>query len=151
MTQSLVEMATVFVVTRMRAGPCPPEVIDRILHTTHATLVDLARQEAAQKRETRTGAQPPETLAALRLRPLATLQQSQVICLECGKAHRLLSNRHLVLHGLTAKAYKKKWHIPLGRPLSARSLTQRRRRQARERSAGQYLAAWRAHRQQQTA
>ena len=151
MTQTLVEMATVFVVAQIRAGPCPPDIIDRLLHTTHATLFDLSCQEAAQKMEAQKGVKLPETLASLRQRPLATLQHSQVICLECGKAHRLLSNRHLVLHGLTAKDYKKKWRIPLGRPLSARALTQRRRRNARERGAGQYLAAWRAQRRQQTA
>jgi predicted transcriptional regulator len=151
MTQTLVEMATVFVVARIHAGPCPPDVINQILHTTHATLFDLSRQEATQKIKRQKGAMPPETLASLRQRPWETFQRSQVICLECGKAHRLLSSRHLVLHGLTAKAYKKKWGIPLGRPLSAQSLTQRRRQKARERDAGQYLAAWRAQRRRQTA
>jgi predicted transcriptional regulator len=110
---SKVEMATVFVVARMRAGPCPPDVIARLLHTTHATLCDLPRQEATQNIQRQKGAKLPETLASLRQRPLATLQRAQVICLECGQAHRLLSSRHLVLHGLTAKDYKKKWDIPL--------------------------------------
>jgi predicted transcriptional regulator len=151
MTQTLMEMATVFVVARIRAGPCPPDVIARLLQTIHATLFDLSRQEATQKIKRPQDATPSESLAALRLRPWGTLQHSQVICLECGKSHRLLSSRHLVLHGLTATAYKQKWGIPLGRPLSARSLTQRRRRKARERNAGQYLAAWRAQRRQQTA
>jgi predicted transcriptional regulator len=150
MTQTLVEMATIFVVARIRAGPCPPDVIQQMLHTTHATLCDLSRQEATQKIKRQKGAKLSETLASLQQRPLATLQRSQVICLECGKAHRLLSSRHLVLHGLSAKAYKKKWGIPLGRPLSAQSLSQRRRRKARERDAGQYLAAWRAQQHQRT-
>ena len=150
MTQTLVEMATVFVVAQLNAGFCLPEAIDRILKTTHATLLDLSHQESTQTIKQRAGAERTGTLASLRQRPLATLQHAQVICLECGKAHRLLSSRHLVLHGLTAKAYKQKWGIPLGRPLSARSLTKRRRRKARERDAGQYLAAWRAQRRQQT-
>ena len=151
MTQTLVEMATVLVLTQIRAGPCPPDVIDQLLRTTHATLFDLSCQEATQKIQGQKDGELPETLAALRQHPLETLQRSQVICLECGKAHRLLSSRHLNLHGLTATAYKQKWGIPLGRSLSARALTQRRRRKARERNAGQYLAAWRAQRRQQTA
>jgi len=150
MTQTLTEMATVFVVAQIRAGPCPPDLIARLLQTTHATLLDLSRQEATQKLKRQEDAPTSETLAALRLRPLGTLQHAQVICLECGKSHRLLSSRHLVLHGLTSKAYKQKWGLPLGRPLSARALTQRRRRKARERNAGQYLAAWRAQQRQQT-
>ncbi len=150
MTQTLVEMTTVFVVGQLSAGPCPPDVIDQLLQTTHATLLDLSRQETLQNTNGQAEAELPGTLASLRQRPLATLQQSQVICLECGKAHRQLSSRHLVLHGLTAKAYKQKWGISLGQPLSARALTQRRRRKARKRNAGQYLAAWRAQRRQPT-
>jgi predicted transcriptional regulator len=151
MTQTLVEIAIVFVLARMRAGPCPPEVIVRLLQAIHATLLDLSRQEATQQTEIQQGARLSETLMSLRQRPLATLQRSQVICLECGAAHRLLSSRHLILHGLTAKDYKKKWGIPLGQSLSAQSLTQRRRRKARQRDAGQYLVLWRAQRRQQTA
>lgn len=149
MTQSLIEIATTFVVAQIHAGSCSPDVIDRLLQTTHATLFDLSRQEAKQMPERQNNATVPESLASLRQRPLASLQRSQVICLECGKAHRLLTSRHLALHGLTAKAYKQKWGFRLGQPLSARSLTQRRRRAARGRNAGQYLAAWRAQRGQQ--
>ena len=150
MAQTLVEMATGFVMARMRAGPCPSDVLDQILHATHATLLALSRQEAMQKMKRQKEAGLTKMLVSLRQRPLATLQRSQVICLECGIAHNLLSSRHLLLHGLTAKGYKKRWGIPLTRSLSAQLLTQRRRRRARKRDAGQYLAAWRARRRQQT-
>jgi predicted transcriptional regulator len=151
MTQTLVEMATALVVAQMRFRPCPPEVIDAILHGTHATLLALSRQEATQQRKRQKDEELSEALMALRQRPWTALQRSQVICLECGKVQRLLSSPHLALHGLTATAYKKKWGIPLRRPLSAHSLTQRRRRQAKERHADQYLAAWRARQRQRTA
>jgi len=147
MTPTLVEMATDVVVAQIRVGLCPPDVIDQLLHSTHATLLALSRREAMPLKQ---GDRDAEALAALRQRPLATLQCTQVICLECGKAYRLLSSRHLVLHGLTAQDYKKKWRIPLTQALSAKSLTKRRRRKARARDAGQYLAAWRAERRQHT-
>jgi len=150
MTQTFVEMATAFVVAQIRFGPCPPEVIDAILHSTHATLLDLSHQEATQKRKRQADEKLSEALVSLRQRPWTALQRSQVICLECGKVQQLLSSPHLALHGLTAKAYKKKWGIPLRRPLSTHSLTQRRRRKAKERDAGQYLAAWRARQRQRT-
>jgi predicted transcriptional regulator len=149
MTQTFVEMAAAFVVAQLRFGPSPPEVVDAILYGTHATLLALSRQEAAQKRQTDEKLSS-ETLVSLRQRPWTALQRSQVICLECGKVQQILSNSHLALHGLTAKAYKKKWGIPLRRPLSAHSLTQRRRRKAKKRHAGQYLAAWRARQRQRT-
>ncbi len=139
MTQSLMEMATAFVVGQIHAGPCPPDVIQSLLQTTHATLFDLSRREATQMLEGENGAKLPESLESLRQRPLASIQRAQVICLECGKAYRLLSSRHLVLHGLTAKAYKLKWGFRLGQSLSSRSLTLRRRRSARGRDASQYL------------
>lgn len=134
MAQTLMEIATGFAVAQIHVGPCPVDVIDQILQTTHATLLALSHREAT----------PSETLASLRQRSWATLQRTQVICLECGQAYRLLSSRHLALHELTARAYKKKWGIPLGQPLSAGSLTQHRRQRAKERGAGQYLATWRA-------
>jgi predicted transcriptional regulator len=150
MTQTFVEMATAFVVAQIRVGPCPSEVIDKLLHSTHATLLALSRQEATQKMQRQANNELHETLASLRQRPWTDLQRSQVICLECGTAHRLLSSRHLALHGQTAKAYKKKWGIPLTRSLSAQSLTQHRRRKAKKRAAGQYLAAWRTQQRQRT-
>lgn len=150
MTRTLMEMATDLVVARIRLGPCPPDVIDEILQTTHATLLAISRQEAKPQMQGQQEAKLPGTLASLRQRPLATLQRAKVICLECGKAYRMLASRHLVLHGLTAQGYKQKWGLPLSQPLSAKSLTERRRRKARERGAGQALATWRAQRRQQT-
>ena len=150
MTRSLVEMAMDLVMMQLRVSPCSTEVIDELLHTTHATLLDLSLKEAEQLAKEKQKINLSETLASLQQRPLATLQQAQVICLECGQAYRLLSSTHLILHGLTAKNYRKKWGLPPRQSLSAKSLTQRRRQGARGRDAGQFLAAWRAQRHQQS-
>lgn len=150
MTRTFVEMSTVVVVAQLRTRRCSPDGIAELLHLTHSTLLDLSRPEATQKRENQAATAQSETLADLRQRPQQTVQRSQVICLECGQMYRQLSRHHLVMHGLTAKTYKKKWGIPLGQPLSARSLTQRRRQKAKARDAGQYLALWRAQRHQPT-
>ena len=87
-----------------------------------------------------------DSLAYMRRHPLASIQRNQVICLESGKAYKLLSNRHLALYGLTPREYKKKWGIPMTMPLSARSLTNRRRKLAKELGMGKQLAVWRAQR-----
>jgi predicted transcriptional regulator len=78
--------------------------------------------------------------------PEASIQQNQVICVECGNAFTLLSNRHLALHGLTPRTYKQKHGIRLTQPLSARSLTATRRKRARDHDIGKHLAAWRSER-----
>lgn len=87
-----------------------------------------------------------DSLVYMRRHPLASIQRNQVICLESGKAYKLLSNRHLALYGLTPREYKKKWGIPMTMPLSARSLTNRRRKLAKELGMGKQLAVWRAER-----
>jgi predicted transcriptional regulator len=69
-----------------------------------------------------------------------SIQRNKVICLECGKEFRQLSGKHLGLHGLAPKDYKKKHGIPLRQSLSARSLSAKRRRIAKERGLGEKLS-----------
>ncbi|MGE3540832.1 MAG: MucR family transcriptional regulator [Candidatus Tectimicrobiota bacterium] len=80
--------------------------------------------------------------------PQTSIQRNQVLCLECGKAFKLLSNRHLALHGLTPRAYKHKHGIRMTQALSARTLSTRRRKLAKELGMGKQLAEWRAERKQ---
>jgi predicted transcriptional regulator len=82
--------------------------------------------------------------------PLSSIQHRQIVCLECGMVLEMLSPRHLALHGLTSRAYKLKHGIPLTQALSARTLSERRRKLARERGMGQRLLAWRARHKRQT-
>ena len=81
--------------------------------------------------------------------PQSSIQRNQVLCLECGKAFKLLSNRHLALHDLTPRAYKHKHGIRMTQALSARTLSARRRKLAKELGMGKQLAEWRAERKQQ--
>lgn len=69
-----------------------------------------------------------------------SIQRTKVICLECGKTFRQLSAKHLRMHGLTPREYKQKHSIPLRQSLSARSLSAKRRRIAKEKGLGQRLA-----------
>ncbi|MGQ9654863.1 MAG: MucR family transcriptional regulator [Thermodesulfobacteriota bacterium] len=71
---------------------------------------------------------------------LDSIQRNKVICLECGKEFKQLSGKHLGLHGLSPKEYKKKHGIPLRQSLSARTLSARRRRIAKERGLGEKLS-----------
>jgi len=81
--------------------------------------------------------------------PQSSIQRNQVLCLECGKAFKLLSNRHLALHDLTPRAYKHKHGIRMTQALSARTLSARRRKLAKELGMGKQRAEWRAERKQQ--
>lgn len=69
-----------------------------------------------------------------------SIQRTKVICLECGKAFRQLSAKHLKMHNLTPKDYKQKHAIPMRQSLSARTLSAKRRRIAKEKGLGERLA-----------
>jgi predicted transcriptional regulator len=54
------------------------------------------------------------------------MQQEKVVCLECGKALRLISHRHLEIHALTPRTYKRKHGLQLTQTLCTEELTRRR-------------------------
>jgi predicted transcriptional regulator len=68
--------------------------------------------------------------------PLDSIQQQQVICLECHQSFQLLSGRHLALHGLTPRDYKRKYGLPLSQPLCARSFILVRQKLPRKKRMG---------------
>lgn len=70
---------------------------------------------------------------------LESIQRNKVICLECGKTFRQLTVRHLALHGLDPRGYKQRHGIPLRQSLSAKSVSAKRRRIAKERGLGEKL------------
>lgn len=71
---------------------------------------------------------------------LDSIGRSRVICLECGKEFRQIFAKHLARHGLTVREYKKKHGIPLKKGLAARTLSNKRRRYAREKGFGRSVA-----------
>ena len=135
MSKSLVEMSAEIVTAQARQSQLKPEDIADSLRKVFYTLKEIQQSGV--------GAEFEETVSK---DPQSSIQRNQVICLECGKAFKLLSNRHLALHGLTPREYKQKHGIRMTQALSARTLSQRRRKLAKELGMGKQLAAWRADR-----
>lgn len=161
MTKSLVEMCVDIVSAQASHKAMDPDELTESIRTVFHTLQSLQHansgvegMEATAGPQENNGSAPNATLSYLRRNPMKSIQRHQIICLESGKAYKVLSNRHLALYGLTSREYKKKWGIPLRTPLSARSLSAQRRKVAKERGLGQHLVAWRAkqaqHREQQS-
>ena len=71
--------------------------------------------------------------------PKASIQRAKVICLECGKEFKQLTSRHLQEHGMDAKAYRKKYGFSTRQPLSAKSLTAKRRETAKALNLGEKM------------
>jgi predicted transcriptional regulator len=138
MAKSLVEMSAEIVAAQAGHTRLSPEEIGESLRQVFQTLMEV--QQSGQNVET---AEPISHHD-----PQSSIQRNQVICLECGKAFKLLSNRHLALHGLKPREYKQKHGIRMTQALSARTLSARRRKLAKELGMGKQLAEWRAERKQ---
>ena len=137
MTKSLVEMCSEIVAAQAGHTRMSAEEIGESLRQVFRTLMEM--QQLSQNAELE---------APISRDPQSSIQRNQVICLECDKPFKLLSNRHLALHGLTPRGYKEKHGIRMTQALSARTLSARRRKLAKELGMGKQLAEWRAERKQ---
>jgi predicted transcriptional regulator len=137
MSKTLVEMCTDIVSAQAGHTAMSSEDIVESLRRVFRTLQEVQQLGGTAENE--------EGGVALR-DPQSSIQRNQVLCLECGKAFKLLSNRHLALHDLTPRAYKHKHGIRMTQALSARTLSTRRRKLAKELGMGKQLAEWRAER-----
>lgn len=142
-------MCASVVTAQVQCREMTAEEILESLHSIYTTLASLNRADGQAPESALKHSGETDRLATLQRNPHLTIQQNSVMCLECGRQFRLLSNRHLALHGLTPRDYKLKWGIPLTTSLSSRTLTTRRRKQAKEKGMGKGLADWRAQRRQQ--
>jgi predicted transcriptional regulator len=139
MSKTLVEMCTDIVSAQAGHTAMSSEDIVESLRRVFRTLQEVQLLGGAAENEE--GSVIPRD-------PQSSIQRNQVLCLECGKAFKLLSNRHLALHDLTPRAYKHKYGIRMTQALSARTLSTRRRKLAKELGMGTQLAEWRAERKQ---
>jgi len=77
------------------------------------------------------GAVPVEA-ATPSIEPSKAVKENSVICLECGKAFKVLTKKHLAAHGLTPEEYRAKYGYKKGAPLAAKSLQRERRKKMKE-------------------
>ena len=117
-----------------------PEEISEVVRKVFDILKNLQAMEVGQGENAKTESHE-------QMNPQDSIQRNRVICLVCGKEFKLLSNRHLALHNMTSRDYKLKYGLPLRQALSAKSLTQARRRIAKEKGLGAKLVAYRRSRQ----
>ena len=140
MSKSLVEMASEIIVAQVRQAPMSPEEISEGVKKVFVILQQLQGLEAGMLGPSGEG----EGIG--KLTPQDSIQRHRVICLECHKEFKLLSNRHLALHGMNSREYKLKYGLPRRQALSAKSLTLARRKIAKEKGLGEKLVAHRRKR-----
>ncbi len=59
------------------------------------------------------------------------LGDKAITCMECGKNFKIITKKHLALHGMTAEEYKEKWGYQRSMPLICKSLQKERRKKMR--------------------
>ena len=64
--------------------------------------------------------------------PSKAVKESSVVCLECGKAFKVLTKKHLAAHNLTPEEYRAKYGYKKGAPLAAKSLQRERRKKMKD-------------------
>jgi predicted transcriptional regulator len=129
-------MASEIVAAQASHTPMSPDEISEVVRRVFDILQKLQSIETGQVIDNN-GDKPEH------MNPQDSIQRNRVICLVCGKEFKLLSNRHLALHGMTSRDYKLKYGLPLRQALSAKSLTQARRKIAKEKGLGAKLVAYR--------
>ena len=139
MSKSLVEMASEIIAAQARHAPMSPEEISEGVKKVFVILQQLQVLEAGMP-----GTSEGEGIG--KLTPQDSIQRNRVICLECHKEFKLLSNRHLALHGMNSREYKRKYGLPMRQALSSKSLTLARRKIAKEKGLGEKLMAHRRKR-----
>ena len=133
MAKSLTEMAAEIVAAQASHAAMSADEMNTALRKAFEALKSIKAVEE--------GAAVPAEEAPAALEPRASIQRNKVICLECGKEFKQLTNRHLKDHGINAKEYRKKYGFSARQPLSAKSLTAKRRKTAKTLGLGEKLQA----------
>lgn len=138
MAASIIEMAAEILAAHASTTPMTSDELITGLQKIHAALQSLeAGKEVA--------ASADEAKAPVSLKD--AFKKNEVVCLVCGKGGFKTLTRHLnTAHGLKPRDYRKQFGIATSQPLSAKSLTEARRRVAQERGLGNNLAKARAAR-----
>ena len=125
MTTSLVELAAEIAAAQASHAEMSPDEVEQFLKKSFDTLKALKSLEEGGAVEA-AEEQPPA------LDPKKSVLLNKVICLECGKEFKQITEKHLGTHGLTGKEYRKKYGFKASQPLAAKTLSAARRKRAIE-------------------
>jgi predicted transcriptional regulator len=128
---TIIEMAAEILTAHASSSPMTGDELIAELHKIHAALQAL---ETAQT-NTASGEEAKPTLTIK-----DAFKKNEVICMICGKGGMKVLTRHLsTVHNLKPREYKKQFGIPRTQSLSAKSLTESRRKTAQEKGLADNL------------
>ena len=118
------------VLAQIEAEAVTPENLRTVLHSTYETLYQLQAMESRESDGREMVPQEGDSDSS-RLDWKNSITKHAITCLECGDSFKQLSRRHLQRHELDSRAYRVKYGIPSGQPLSSWVATARRRQLAK--------------------
>ncbi len=134
MMKSLTEMTAEIAMAQASHSVMSAEDMEGFLKKTFQALNEIKTLEDGVEAVPESSASP-ETVV-----PEKSIQKNKVICLECGREFKLLSNRHLNKeHNMDAKEYRKKYGFSARQPLAAKTLSAKRRATAKSHNLGEKL------------
>jgi predicted transcriptional regulator len=147
MKKQLLELAVGIVQAQASSSTTSPEDIEVALMRTFNALHKMQKAELEQKPVALTigpedGAAEKHELQKIGAKE--SIQETKVICLECGAEFKQLTANHLRNHALTSREYKRKWGFPLRQSLTAKSMAKARSRAAKKRGLPENLIKYRA-------
>jgi predicted transcriptional regulator len=146
MAKSLTQMAADIVAAQASHVSMSADEMDEALKKVFEALNQIKVIE-----ETPAGEAVDDELARIRANPIKSIQRTYVINLEDGSKYKQLTAKTLAKFGLTAKEYRKKWGFSARQPLSAKSLSAKRRKVAKDLGLADKLAAARMARSEAAA
>ncbi len=139
MGKTLTEMAAEIAMAQSSHATMSADEIEQFLRKTFQVLKEIQTKEEGDVVQEVEVKEEVEKVVDLTGQPKLSIQRNKVICLECGKEFKQITNRHLKTHGLTAKEYRKKWGFGARQPLAAKALTAKRRKTAKTLGLGDKL------------
>lgn len=130
--KSLTELASELVSAQMQNKVMTTEEITNTLQQVFKTLNQLKSAETGEG-GAGGGSSLGDTDDKPTTDPKRSILKNKIICLECGTEFKQLSSKHLSIHDLTPKEYRKKYGFPASQPLSCKSLTEKRKKAGKER------------------
>ena len=95
-------------------------------------IISMVRAVAASLKQLE---EEPEAVVEERvpvMEPSKSIKEKSVTCLECGKTFKIITRKHLAMHGLDADTYREKWGIKKNTPLVCKELQRERRKKMKE-------------------
>lgn len=136
MAKSLTQMAANIVAAQASHVSMSADEMDAALKKVFEALNQIKVIE-----ETPAGEAVDDELARLRANPIKSIQRTYVINLEDGSKYKQITAKTLAKFGLTAREYRKKWGFSARQPLSAKALSAKRRKVAKDLGLADKLAA----------